>query len=276
VRISVVIPNFNGLEGLKILLPKLFKGNFSGIYIVDDASTDQSIAYANAFSEVKIIGGDKNLGPAGNRNRILHEKNLGELLWFVDADMDLVTINIEHVAEKLFTNPLIALIGGFILNRNGRPMYWNYGYEKHPLRDRIAEFYGKLGNKYKKNKKVMDLIRRNAIDYFYGLEIDAENHQERVVEWVAEGNFLVRTDVFKRIGGFDENMRYHEAHDLCKRIRELGFIVKFSPEIVTRHLEIDCRQGGKARDWRNGEKYFYKKHWGTPHDAFKNFFRLWK
>lgn len=275
-KITVVIPNYNGLEGLKILLPKICEGNFSGIYLVDDASTDQSIAYANGFSKVMVIGGEKNLGPAGNRNRILKENDLGELLWFIDADMDMVTIHIESVAEKLFGDPRIALIGGFILNRNGRPMYWNYGYEKHPLRDRIAEFYGKLGNRYKKNTRITDLIRRYAIDYFYGLEIDAGNHQERVVEWVAEGNFLVRTDVFKKIGGFDENMRYHETHDLCKRIRSLGLILKFSPEIVTRHLEIDCRQGGKDRDWRNGEIYFYKKHWGTPRDAFKNFFRLGK
>jgi GT2 family glycosyltransferase len=200
--------------------------------------------------------------------------DLGELIWFIDADMEMITANVNDIAERLFGNASVALVGGFIWNRNGKPYYWNYGYEKHPVRDRMARFYGELGNRYKNNRKIMDHLRKRAIHYFYGLEIGAGNHQERVVEWVAEGSFMVRTDVFRRVGGFDENMRYHEAHDLCKRIRELGYTVKFSPEIVTRHLEIDCRQGAKSMDWRNGERYFYNKHWGNPWDAFRNFFRI--
>ena len=273
-RITAVVPNYNGQEGLEVLLPVLGRMNFSGVYLLDDRSTDSSVAYARSISNITVIAGERNLGPAGNRNRILKGNHLGELLWFIDADMEMVTTEFDDIAEKLFEKASVALVGGFILNRNGRPYYWNYGYEKHPVRDRVAQFYGKLGNKHKNNKEVMDVIRKRAIHYFYGLEIDAGNYPERVVEWVAEGSFMVRTDVFQRVGGFDENMRYHEAHDLCKRIRALGYTVKFSPEFVTRHLEIDCRQGAKSRDWRNGERYFYRKHWGSPKDAFKNMFRI--
>jgi len=273
-NISVVIPNYNGQEGLKILLPELIKNDFQGIYLADDGSKDQSIAYAKNFKKINIIEGEKNLGPAGNRNRILQEKKLGELLWFVDSDMEIITKDVSNAAEKLFQDPKIALVGGQILTMDGKSMYWNYGFDPHPVRDRIANYYGQLSNKFKKNKKVHDLIRRRACKYFYGVEIDAGNHQERIVEWVAEGNFFIRTDVFKIIGGFDENMRYHEGQDLCKRIRKLGLVVKFSPEIVTKHLEIECREGRRTEDWRNGRKYFFKKHWGTPKNALKNFFRL--
>ncbi|HUS87812.1 MAG TPA: hypothetical protein VMW91_00330, partial [Desulfosporosinus sp.] len=66
----------------------------------------------------------------------------------------------------------------------------------------------------------------------------------------------------------------HEAHDLGKRIRRLGFKIKYSPEIVTRHLEIECREGRKTQEMRQSRKYFYKKHWGNPQNVFKNFFRL--
>ena len=273
-RITAAIPNFIGREGLEILLPQLGRMKFSSIYVLDDGSTDQSVGFAKRFPNVNVIEADRNLGPAGNRNRILKGKDLGELLWFIDADMEMITANVNDIAERLFGNASVALVGGFIWNRNGKPYYWNYGYEKHPVRDRIARFYGELGKRYRNNRKIMDHLRKRAIHYFYGLEIGAGNHQERVVEWVAEGSFMVRTDVFRRVGGFDENMRYHEAHDLCKRIRESGYTIKFSPEIVTRHLEIDCRQGAKSRDWRIGERYFYKKYWGNPRDAFRNFFRI--
>ena len=273
-KITVAIPNYNGLEGLKMLLPKIIEHDFYGTYLLDDKSTDQSVSYARSFPKIKVIGGDKNLGPAGNRNRILEADDLGELIWFIDADMDLVTDDIKSVAEKLFTDPRIALVGGQIVTLRGNSLYWNYGYEMHPLRDRMARLYGDWANKFKGNKKVHDFIRKRAIHYFYGLEIEAGNNRERVVEWVAEGNFLVRTDVFRAVAGFDVNMRYHEGHDFGKIIRQLGFIIKYSPEIVTKHLEIDCREGRKPQEWINARRYFYKKHWGTPKDVFSNFFRL--
>lgn len=146
---------------------------------------------------LNIIEGKINLGPAGNPNRILQEKGLGELLWFVDSDMEIITRNVSKAAAKLFQDPRIALVGGKILTRAGNSMYWNYGYDPHPLRDRIANYYGQLSNKFKKTKKVHDLIRRRACNYFYGVEIEAGNHQERIVEWVAEVFFFVRTDVLK-------------------------------------------------------------------------------
>jgi GT2 family glycosyltransferase len=274
IDISVAIPNYNGLEGLKILLPGLDQLELSAIYLLDDGSTDQSVAYAKKFPRLEVIEGGKNLGPAGNRNRILQEKNLGKLLWFIDADMELISPDAPNAAEKLFEDPTIALVGGQILSMDGKSMYWNYGYDPHPMRDRVANIYGHLAKKYENNKKVHDFIRRKACKYFFGVEIDSGNHQERVVEWVAEGNFLVRTDVFRQIGGFDENMRYHEGQDLCFRIRQMGRTIKFSPKIVTKHLEIECREGRRTEDWRNGRKYFFNKHWGSPKKAFKNFFRL--
>lgn len=75
------------------------------------------------------------------------------------------------------------------------------------------------------------------------------------------------------IAGFDENIRYHERQDLCKRIRKLGLVVKFPTEVVTKHLEIECREGRRTDDWRNG-RFFFKKHWGTPNIALRNFFHL--
>jgi GT2 family glycosyltransferase len=273
-NITVAIPNYNGLDGLKILLPKITKGDFCGIYLLDDRSTDNSVAYAKTFPQVNVVENAKNLGPGGNRNRILKETRLGDLLWFIDADMDVVTLDIEIVAEKLFRDPNVGMVGGQIISPSGKAMYWNYGYEMHPLRDRLIDYYGSLANRFKENKRIHDLIRKHAIHYFYGLEIEAGNHVERAVEWVAEGNFLVRNDVFRKIEGFDENMRYHECHDIGKRIRKLGMKIIFTPEIVTRHLRIECREGRRPQIWDNGRRYFFNKHWGTPQKAFKNFFRL--
>ena len=55
----------------------------------------------------------------------------------------------------------------------------------------------------------------------------------------------------------------------------MGQTIKFSPEILSKHLEIECRDGHRTEDWRSGRKYFFKKHWGTPDRSFSKTSFVW-
>ena len=265
--ITLAIPNFNGLEGLKKLLPQVTKEEFKNIYVLDDCSTDKSEEYVKKFPKVTFVKGKKNLGPPGNRNRILNYQ-LGDIIFFIDADMELKVRDIKNKIKILFSDKKVGVVGGKILDKKGNPMLWNYGYEMHPIRDALANEYQKLAEKYSNKKDIIAYLRKEAIKYFYNLEILYGEDKERIVDWVAEGNFCVRSDVFRKINGFDPNMRYHETHDFNKRVRKLGKIVKYSPMIVTRHLEIECRKKRKKKDIENAMRYFYRKHWGMSDKIF--------
>jgi N-acetylglucosaminyl-diphospho-decaprenol L-rhamnosyltransferase len=59
---------------------------------------------------------------------------------------------------------------------------------------------------------------------------------EGTAEWLSGACLLVRRDVLERIGGLDEDFfLYSEDTDLCRRIWDAGFSVRFEPRAVARH-----------------------------------------
>jgi N-acetylglucosaminyl-diphospho-decaprenol L-rhamnosyltransferase len=55
-------------------------------------------------------------------------------------------------------------------------------------------------------------------------------------EWVSGACMLVRRDVLERLGGFDDDFfLYSEDIDICRRIHDLGFDVRYEPSAVAVH-----------------------------------------
>ena len=93
-RLSVIVPNFNG-EGLLPSLLECLQESLSPvqyeweIIVADDASTDDSCALiAERFPQVKLVAGERNLGYGGNCNRGAAAAS-GEYLAFVNSDISL-------------------------------------------------------------------------------------------------------------------------------------------------------------------------------------------
>jgi len=74
-RLSVIIPNYNGERLLAALLPQVLGVLEAAPYgwevvVADDASSDGSRALVErGFPQVKLVAGDANLGFGGNCNR---------------------------------------------------------------------------------------------------------------------------------------------------------------------------------------------------------------
>ncbi len=88
------------------------------------------------------------------------------------------------------------------------------------------------------------------------------------VGWVAEGCFAIRTELFKRINGFDAQMRYHETHDLNTRAQKCGYKTIFNPTLVAEHLAHDSRMQTRREDERAARLYYYQTHWGMSENIF--------
>lgn len=64
--------------------------------------------------------------------------------------------------------------------------------------------------------------------------------------------FLVSSKAFNKINGFDEDFfMYGEEHDLCFRLKEIGFDSYFWSGLAITHLEGDERQSYKLFTWRD-------------------------
>jgi GT2 family glycosyltransferase len=90
---------------------------------------------------------------------------------------------------------------------------------------------------------------------------------EREIDWQSGCCILVRGDLLRRIKGFDEQFFFHyEEVDLCYRVWEAGYPIRYTPTVTITHL------GGQSvgrfpvrfaiETNRNCYRYFYK-HFGA-------------
>ena len=79
IKTAIVILNWNGKSFLEKFIDPLIKytnGQFVGIFIADNNSTDGSIDFIeNKYPGINVIGFDKNHGFAGGYNKALDKIN---------------------------------------------------------------------------------------------------------------------------------------------------------------------------------------------------------
>jgi GT2 family glycosyltransferase len=86
----------------------------------------------------------------------------------------------------------------------------------------------------------------------------------RDVDFVSGAFFMMPTNLWDKVGGFDEAFYpyYYEEVDLCMRIRSLGYRIVYQPKCVIKHFEY-----GSSKDFdsaleqmQRNLKVFYDKH----------------
>ncbi|MBB6598428.1 glycosyltransferase [Luteimonas sp. MC1825] len=90
----------------------------------------------------------------------------------------------------------------------------------------------------------------------------------REVDYVSGASVMVRTELFRQLGGFDERYApaYYEDTDLAFRLRDRGLLAFFQPASVVVHQEglshgTDEGAGGKAWQARNRE--VFRERWAV-------------
>lgn len=224
--VSVVIVNFNGLRFLRACLESLRKallGVSHEIIIVDNASADGSGAFLTTeFPDVHLIQSDKNLGFTGGNN-LGAKFAKGRFLLLLNNDTECK----NHFGPLIecFFDLQVGAAGCLLRYGDGR-LQSSVGYEHTPSRIvlswvGLSRFFGRS-----------TLFSRTQYDpAFY-----AQSHHD--LAWVSGACLLTRTDIWRQLGGFDEQFfMYCEDVDYCRRVRQLGFRVVFSPHSDVTHYE---------------------------------------
>jgi glycosyltransferase involved in cell wall biosynthesis len=111
--ISAIVPVYNGAGVLPQSLPPLLAmrhaGEISEVIVVDDGSTDTTVAVATALGVVPIPSGGR-VGPGGARN-VAAAVATGNVLWFVDADVVVHADAARLIASVLVTSGAAAVFG---------------------------------------------------------------------------------------------------------------------------------------------------------------------
>lgn len=204
-KVSIVIPNFNGERILKENLPKLLPviGN-SEVIVVDDASTDGSIvALKKYFPQVKIVAREKNEGFSSAVNDGV-KIAAGDLVLLLNTDV-VPTPGFLDAAIRHFKNSKVFAVGCMQKNVEGDKIVWR------------GRGIGNFSQGF--------LIHQRG-------EIDKTN-----TLWVSGGAGIFRKNIWHDLGGMDElyNPFYWEDIDLSYRALKAGYKLVFEPESIVIH-----------------------------------------
>ena len=110
-KIAVVILNWNGTKLLEQFLPSVVQYSpESTVYVADNASTDDSIAFVKAnFPTVKIVENNDNYGFAKGYNEALKHID-AEIYALVNSDIEVTENWLQPIIEMLEKEPNTAMI----------------------------------------------------------------------------------------------------------------------------------------------------------------------
>lgn len=194
-KVSVVIPSWNRRRDLQKCLNSLARLRFPSkeVIVVDNGSTDGTQKMlADSYPAVRVIANERNLGAAQARNQAI-AASLGELIWFLDSDTEIVgSQTLAAMIKILQTYPAVAAVGGELLVKNS----------------------------VKKIKVHQPLLFGRGVVTF----LKPSEGQMISCRFLSTANFLIRKKLLVAVGGFDPHYFYlGEDADLCLKLNKLGY-----------------------------------------------------
>jgi GT2 family glycosyltransferase len=256
---AIVILNWNGEQFLKQFLPILIRySQLPGVEIIiaDNGSTDNSVAMLQQeFNETRVIQLDKNYGFAGGYNKALEE---------VDATYFLL-LNSDIEVKENWLPPLISFMKTHCKVAACSPVLLDYNYRnKYEYAGAAGGYIDRFGYTFCRGRIFNTLETATAIP-----------EKPLSVFWTTGAAMLVRSDIFRQAGGFDENFFAHmEEVDLCWRLKNMGYLLAVVPASRVYHVGGGTLPSSNPfktyLNFRNNLLLLYKN---LPEDRLRNIIR---
>lgn len=250
--VSVSIVSYNSADDIGGVLDSLFsatKGVALTVYVVDNHSSDTTCALVKErYPQVILLPQEENRGFGAAHNCVLDQLN-SDYHVIVNPDIVFDEDVLTGLSEYLDTHEDAALVTPMIMNVDGTPQ----AVPRVLPRPRYM-FAGQL-------ERFGGMFRRWRDDY---TRRDETFTQPTDITFCTGCFMMLRTDVLKRAGGFDERFfMYMEDADLSRRIARYGRLVLLPAVKVTHAWE---KASGKSLKFlrihlQSMRRYFAK--WGN-------------
>lgn len=217
---KVVILNWNGRNHLRRFLPSVVENTPPGVEVIvaDNGSDDHSVKLLEReFPTVGIVRLARNYGFAGGYNRALRQIG-GDYHILLNSDAETPAGWCEPLIRYLDSHPETAAVAPKLLSYKDRTQFEYAGAS--------GGFIDALGYPFCRGRIL------GTIEEDHGQYDDA-----RDVFWATGACFACRAEVFRALGGFDEDFFAHQEEiDLCWRMQLAGWRVAVEPRSVVYHL----------------------------------------
>ena len=218
-KIAIAILNWNGKSWLEKFLPNVLVNSQSAeVYVIDNASTDDSVAYISThFPSVKIVINQQNHGFAGGYNEGLKQIH-ADIYCLLNSDVEVTSGWLDSVSALFEKNPDIAAIQPKVLDYNSKNFF---------------EFAGAGGG----------LIDNLGYPYcrgriFENIEEDkGQYNDETEIFWASGCCLFIRSKDFWAQNGFDSRFFAHQEEiDLCWRLKNSGRKIYYTGKSTIYHV----------------------------------------
>lgn len=216
-KISVIMPCFNAVDFVSESIESILNQTFTDfeLILIDDGSTDASLniikQYARTDSRILVIE-QENTGQSEARNRgILASR--GEWIAILDSDDLALPTRLEQQLAYLDKNPDFVMIGSDFIEIDG------------------------FGHTIK-------------CHHYPGTHSVLMKRLQRIMAFPPHSSLMYRTEVVKRIGGFNNRYVRSEDWDLWLRLAEQGRVTCLNRPLVKvrKHANnISDHEGGRTQ-----------------------------
>ena len=220
-NIAIVILNWNGKQLLEQFLPSILKysdPSYSTIYVADNASTDNSIAFIKEqYPQITIIQNSSNGGYAKGYNDALKDVK-EEIYALVNSDIEVSENWLVPIREMYLSQKDIAIIQPKILDFKQKDTF---------------EYAGAAGGFI--DKYAYPFCRGRV---FNSIEKDHGQYNDTLpIFWASGACFFIKNEVFHKLKGFDEDYFAHQEEiDLCWRAQNLGLSIYYNGHSTVYHV----------------------------------------
>lgn len=210
--VAVVVPNWNGADHLAACLDSLLAQSLPArIIVVDNGSTDGSLALLEKYDGLEVILNQRNEGFTGGVNPGFGRAIDDELKYVATLNNDAVAERdwLRELVAELDKNPRVGIATAKILDGAGKQL------------DSTGDYLTVWGLPYPRGRGESDL--------------DKYDGQTEVFA-ASGGASLYRVRMLEEIGLFDQDFfAYYEDVDLSFRAQLAGWKVRYVPGAVVRH-----------------------------------------
>ncbi len=230
---AVVILNYNGEKLLQQFLPSVIQySSGADIIVADNNSSDGSISFVRqSYPQVKIIQLDDNYGFCGGYNRALGQVD-ADYCVLLNSDIEVTPYWLDPMIKLLDRHPEIAAVQPKVLSYRDKNKFEHAGAG--------GGFIDSLGYPFCRGR-VFDYVEEDHGQY----------NDEREVFWATGACLMIRSKVFKKFNGFDEDFFAHmEEIDLCWKLHRANQKVFYCGNSAIYHV------GAGTLGYQNPRKTF--------------------
>ncbi len=220
-EIAVVILNWNTRRQLETFLPGVIEHSQeegTEVVVADNGSTDDSVDYIKKHHPgIRLIEFDKNYGFTGGYNRALRQID-AKYYMLLNSDVEVSANWLRPLKKCLEEHPGAAACMPKMKSYN-QPEYFEYA-------GAAGGFIDRYGYPFCRGR-ILETVEKDTGQYDVSSEIF----------WATGACMLVRADFFHAEGGFDDDFFAHmEEIDLCWRLKNAGYTIRYTSESVVYHV----------------------------------------